>query len=118
MCLKGFIFLGTDHYNWPSTRVLLEVMTSTSKQIRDVIPSFENHYANLEEFHNQAPRINHDFAFRGGETLPMACFFETQIARVFSLIKVSNTQDMAKVRCILHNSNQRYFFLILIHFAF
>jgi len=72
-CIKGFVFLGTDHYNWPSGVMLVDWLKKGFKQF---MPA-KDHMQDLEELRSEAPRINHDFAFRGGENLPMACFYET-----------------------------------------
>lgn len=91
-CLRGFVFLGTDHYNWPSTSGLLERMAIANKMIwtpTDAKAGLDD----LAEFQDQAPRINHDFAFRGGENFPMACFYETGSSKgaTFQMKKVSSS---------------------------
>ncbi|KAH8656651.1 acyl transferase/acyl hydrolase/lysophospholipase, partial [Tricladium varicosporioides] len=81
-CLKGFVFLGTDHYNWPSTKGIIDQISRLNK----VLPASEmkQTLADLDEFQSQSPRINHDFAFRGGENFPMACFYQTSPLPAYS----------------------------------
>ncbi|KAH6665502.1 acyl transferase/acyl hydrolase/lysophospholipase [Halenospora varia] len=92
-CLKGFVFLGTDHYNWPGTQGLLDRIARLNGLVgMSQVPEMKRAVADLEEFQSQSPRINHDFAFRGGENFPMACFYEMPSRQIHPWMKKSTQQ--------------------------
>jgi hypothetical protein len=97
-CLKGFVFLGTDHYNWPGTRGSIEqIAAAAAPAIAWAMLDAKSAFADLEEFQSQSPRINHDFAFRGGENFPMACFYETRVSSTLPLMrKVNSTSSQQR----------------------